>query len=64
MRLSTDERHTLSFVCQGKAVPASVDERLLRSILSNLLLNAIKYSPEGGNVHLSLEFKSDTVISR
>ncbi|MEJ6481085.1 PAS domain S-box protein [Nostoc punctiforme UO1] len=62
MRLSTDERHTLSFVCQGKAVPASVDERLLRSILSNLLLNAIKYSPEGGNVHLSLEFKSDTVI--
>jgi PAS domain S-box-containing protein len=62
MRLSTDERHTLSFVCQGKAVPASADERLLRSILSNLLLNAIKYSPEGGNVHLSLEFKSDTVI--
>ncbi|MFS0514613.1 PAS domain S-box protein [Nostoc sp. UIC 10607] len=62
MRLSTDERHTLSFVCQGKAVPALVDERLLRSILSNLLLNAIKYSPQGGNVHLGLEFKSDTVI--
>ncbi|QLE52415.1 PAS domain S-box protein [Nostoc sp. C057] len=62
MRLSTDERHTLSFVCQGKAVPCWVDERLLRSILSNLLLNAIKYSPQGGNVHLSLEFQSDTVI--
>ncbi|MEH2160658.1 MAG: hypothetical protein V7K38_06335 [Nostoc sp.] len=62
MRLSTDERHTLSFVCQGKAVPGWVDERLLRSILSNLLLNAIKYSPQGGNVHLGLEFKADTVI--
>ncbi|QLE44824.1 PAS domain S-box protein [Nostoc sp. C052] len=62
MRLSTDERHTLSFACQGKAVYAWVDERLLRSILSNLLLNAIKYSPEGGNVNLSLEFKLDTVI--
>ncbi|MEH1768611.1 MAG: PAS domain S-box protein [Nostoc sp.] len=62
MRLSTNERHTLSFACQGKAVSAWVDERLLRSILSNLLLNAIKYSPEGGNVNLSLEFKSDTVI--
>lgn len=62
MRLSTDERHILSFVCRGKAISAWVDERLLRSILSNLLLNAIKYSPQGGNVHLGLEFKSDTVI--
>ncbi|WP_322679303.1 PAS domain S-box protein [Nostoc sp. DedQUE03] len=62
MRLTTDEKHTLSFVCQGEAVNAWVDERLLRSILSNLLLNAIKYSPEGGNVNLSLEFKSDRVI--
>jgi signal transduction histidine kinase len=25
-------------------------------------LNAIKYSPQGGNVRLALEFKSDTVI--
>ncbi|WP_392531804.1 PAS domain S-box protein [Nostoc sp. C117] len=62
MRLSTDEKHTLTFVSQGQAVPTWVDERLLRSILSNLLLNAIKYSPEGGNIDLSLEFKSDRVI--
>ncbi|MEH1779809.1 MAG: PAS domain S-box protein [Nostoc sp.] len=62
MRLSTDERHTLSFACKGKAVSAWVDERLLRSILSNLLLNAIKYSPQGRNVNLSLEFESDMVI--
>lgn len=41
IRLSTDEKHTLTFACQGKAVPACMDERLLRSLLSNLLLNAI-----------------------
>ncbi len=62
MRLTTTHKHNLTFVCQGKPVLACVDERLLRSILSNLLLNAIKYSPEGGIVQLSLEFKSDVVI--
>ncbi|AFZ00587.1 PAS domain S-box protein [Calothrix sp. PCC 6303] len=62
MRLSIGEEHTLTFSCQGKAVSACVDERLLRSILSNLLLNAIKYSPQVGNVHLALEFKLDTFI--
>ncbi|WP_225895688.1 PAS domain S-box protein [Dendronalium phyllosphericum] len=62
IQLSTGETHTLSFICQGKAVLTSLDERLLRSLLSNLLLNAIKYSPLGGNVRLALEFKSDTVI--
>jgi PAS domain S-box-containing protein len=62
MRLSIGEKHTLTLVCQGKAVLACVDERLLRSILSNLLLNAIKYSPQVGNVHLALEFQVDQVI--
>lgn len=62
MRLSAGERHTLKFVCQGKPVSTYVDERLLRSILSNLLLNAIKYSPHGGDIHFTLEFKADTVI--
>jgi PAS domain S-box-containing protein len=62
MRINTSDKHRLHFASRGKAVPASLDERLLHSILSNLLSNAIKYSPEGGNVYLSLEFKSDTVI--
>ncbi|MBD2043259.1 ATP-binding protein [Microcoleus sp. FACHB-672] len=35
-------------------VPACMDEKLLRQILSNLLSNALKYSAEGGEVRLEL----------
>lgn len=61
MQLSAGTRHTLTFTCQGNAIPVCLDEKLLRSILANLLSNAIKYSPEGGNVYLTLAFQADTV---
>ncbi|MBD6614722.1 hybrid sensor histidine kinase/response regulator [Komarekiella sp. 'clone 1'] len=31
-----------------------LDEKLLRHILTNLLINALKYSPQGGTVHFDL----------
>jgi signal transduction histidine kinase len=60
--LSTGSHYTLTFTCKGNPIPVCLDERLLRSILSNILSNAIKYSPEGSNVHLGLEFQSYAVI--
>ncbi len=35
--------------------PAEVDPRLLRQIAGNLISNAIKYSPDGGEIHVRLE---------
>lgn len=39
-----------------------VDEKLLYSILNNLLLNAIKYSPDGGTISLILAQSKDELI--
>ncbi|MBF2067775.1 MAG: PAS domain S-box protein [Calothrix sp. C42_A2020_038] len=61
MQMSAGNQHTLTFICQGKATDAYLDEKLLRSILANFLSNAIKYSPKGGQIHCCLKFESDHV---
>lgn len=43
-------------------VPACLDEKLLRQILSNLLSNALKYSPNGGEVRLELIYQECEAI--
>lgn len=44
----------LQFTGRFKTLLAKTDQTLLRSILINILSNAIRYSAEGGVVHLSL----------
>ena len=44
----------ITFVSQARVLYASLDEKLLRHILSNLLANAIKYSPSGGTIDFYL----------
>jgi signal transduction histidine kinase len=61
MQLIASDRHTLTFVCQGKSIDVRCDEKLLRSILANLLSNAIDYSPSGGQVNCFLKFQTDSV---
>ncbi|AFY69998.1 multi-sensor signal transduction histidine kinase [Thalassoporum mexicanum PCC 7367] len=38
-----------------------MDDRLIQHILSNLLSNALKYSPQGGDIELSMVFQPDFV---
>jgi signal transduction histidine kinase len=39
-----------------------MDKKLLRQLLSNLLLNAIKYSPSGGTVQFRLAYQGDEAV--
>lgn len=53
-QVSLDHKQTIHFAKYGRATHAKIDERVVYSILSNLLSNALKYSPPEGAVHLTL----------
>lgn len=54
IKLSTGSQHRINSSAQGQYTKACLDEKLLRHILTNLLTNALKYSPQGSTVHFNL----------
>ncbi len=52
--LANSHRHPIQFISRSSQTYAELDEKLLYLILSNLLLNAIKYSPHGSEIQLLL----------
>lgn len=54
------QQHVL-FRHEDKAVKVNVDERLMLMVIENLLDNAIKYSPEGGDIELNLQTNGKTM---
>jgi signal transduction histidine kinase len=65
LQLSTSEKHiNLVFLSQGELGESLWDENLLRHILGNLLVNAIKYSLKGGAVRFELIGQENSVIFR
>lgn len=62
VRFCDIKSHSLKFISKGRCVRVYLDEKLLYSILSNLLLNAIKYSPNGGNVYLILNCETEATV--
>ncbi|WP_413173402.1 ATP-binding protein [Anabaena azotica] len=54
--------HIIKFIKHGQSFRANLDEKLLYSILTNLLLNAIKYSSPGGKIYLVLNAQPEATI--
>lgn len=61
LQLAAGDRYTLSFSSQGLAQEVWIDQKLLRQILTNLVSNAIKYSPGGGIVQLKLIYDANSI---
>lgn len=55
-------QHSLTFISPERTLLACLDKKLLRQLLSNLLFNAIKYSPSGGTVQFELCCQGDKAI--
>jgi hypothetical protein len=57
--LALTNSHELVFTHPEETLETWMDENLLRLIFSNLLNNAVKYSPAGGRIHLNYSYSTD-----
>jgi signal transduction histidine kinase/DNA-binding NarL/FixJ family response regulator len=62
LRLTADDSHKLVFKITGNNKGFWGDRGLLRQVFVNLMSNAIKYSPNGGNIELHLIGQETQVI--
>lgn len=62
IQFAAGSKYRIIFNYQGNCSNACLDRKLLRYILTNLLLNSVKYSPNGGQIHLELSCPNGKVI--
>jgi signal transduction histidine kinase/DNA-binding response OmpR family regulator len=58
-----ETRHILNMDLSEAPAKIIGDRLRIRQVISNLVDNAIKYSPDGGEIHLSTQIMDDSVIT-
>jgi PAS domain S-box-containing protein len=58
----SSNRHQIEFICRSKAISATLDEKLLRSILTNILSNSVQYSSPQSSIQFRLSRQKQQVI--
>jgi signal transduction histidine kinase len=57
-----DVRHKIAYIVKGQAQEVNLDRKLMRQMISNVVSNAIKYSPENKAVDIILEYTDEDII--
>ena len=60
--LVRERKHQLTVTLPGEPLPLDADLTRLSQVVSNLLINAAKYTPEGGHIWLEAHRPNDEVI--
>ncbi len=60
--IMASKKHEIAIDCPADLPPIRADEKRLLQVLKNLVSNAIKYSPDGGQIALSAESADGSVI--
>ncbi len=61
-RAAEKRSHELRVEPVGEIPPVCADPKALRRVLSNIIENAIKYTPDGGRIRLSARAEGDEVL--
>jgi PAS domain S-box-containing protein len=64
LQVARHDNRSIHFSNPGDVGTVSIDEVLVSRILLNLLSNALKYSPEGGEIHLELDQRDEWIVLR
>jgi len=59
-----EKQHIVNIIVDEKLKEINIDPQLIHEVYKNFLTNAIKYTPKGGNISVTVTTQGDDVVSK